>query len=424
MTQRQKDTISILLASSLAFAALLLVWYTPPKLGLDLQGGLLLVLSAESTEGGEATEEEIEQAQFIVDERVNGLGVTEPQIERQIGTPNIIIQLPGIKEPEQAVSLIRSTAFLEFKEVVDSVTTDPEKRYGPTLMTGKVIQKAQVGTDQLGRASVDFTLTIAGAEKFEQITADLSQGQRQLAIILDEKEMSAPSVQSTITGGQGTITGTYTFQEAKELALVLNTGALPVKLEIAQKQTVGPTLGQDSLRQALLAGLVGLGFVGFYMLIMYRGLGLVSLASLGIFSCLFAGMLVLIGSTLTLPGIAGIILTIGLAADSGIVYFERFREEYRRGREPRAAAKTGFGHAFRTIIDADMTTLIIAGTLIALSYLYFGSGPVRGFAITLSIGIALDVFVSYFFSRPAMIKLSTLGIFDNPAFVGVRREES
>ncbi len=424
MTQKQKDSLSITLAVVLAIAAVLLVYFTPPKLGLDLQGGLLLVLSAESTEGGEATEEEIDQAQFIIDERVNGLGVTEPQIERQIGTPNIIVQLPGIKDPEEAVSLIRSTALLEFKEVVDQVAVDPEKRYGPTLMTGKAIQKAQVGTDDLGRASVDFTLTNEGSQKFEEITADLSQGNRQLAIILDGKEMSAPNVNDTISGGQGTITGSFSFKEARELALVLNTGALPVKFTIAQKQTVGPTLGKESLDQALLAGIVGLVLVAFFMLIMYRGLGLISIAALVLFSCLFGGMLTLIGSTLTLPGIAGIILTIGLASDSGIVYFERFREEYRRGREPRAAAKIGYGHAFRTIIDADATTLIIAGTLIALSYLYFGAGPVRGFAITLSIGIVLDVFVSFFFTRPTLIKLSVLKVFKNPTFVGVRRSES
>lgn len=408
----------------LAIAAVLLVYLAPPKLGLDLQGGLLLVLSAESQEGGAATEEEIDQAQFIIDERVNGLGVTEPQIERQVGTPNIIVQLPGIKDPEEAVSLIRSTALLEFKEVVDEAAPEnTEKRYGRTLMTGKSIQKAQVGTDELGRASIDFTLTNEGSKKFEEITTELSKGNRQMAIILDGKEMSAPRVNDTITGN-GTITGSFTFKEARDLALVLNTGALPVKFEIAQKQTVGPTLGRESLQQALLAGIIGLALVGIFMLIMYRGLGLISLAALLLFSCLFGGMLTLIGSTLTLPGIAGIILTIGLASDSGIVYFERFREEYRRGREPRAAAKTAYGHAFRTIIDADATTLIIAGTLIALSYLYFGSGPVRGFAITLSIGIVIDVFVSFFFTRPTLIKLSVLNIFKNPAFIGVRRNES
>jgi preprotein translocase subunit SecD len=425
LSQRQKDTISILLILLLAISAVLLVWFTPPNLGLDLQGGLLLVLTAEPSGGGKVTETDIDQAQFIIEDRVNGLGVTEPQIERQVGTPNIIVQLPGIKNPDEAVNLIRSTALLEFKEVVDpSAPANSKKRYGPTLMTGKALQSARVGTDQLGRANIEFTLTPQGTKKFREITARLAPGKKQLAIILDGKEVSAPAVQGEIAGGKGEITGKFTFDQAKNLALVLNTGALPVKLDIAQKQTVGPTLGRESLRQALIAGLVGLLLVAIYMLIMYRGLGFISIAALLVFACLFAGTLTLIGATLTLPGIAGIILTIGLAADSGIVYFERFREEFRHGREPRAAAKTGFGHAFRTIIDADATTLIIAATLIALSYLYFGAGPVRGFAVTLSIGITLDVVTSFFFTRPVLIKLSDWSLFRNPLVIGVRRSES
>lgn len=426
MTQRQKDTISILLVFFLAVGAVFLVWFSPPSLGLDLQGGLLLVLTAKPSEGGEVTETDVEQAQFIIEDRVSGLGVAEPQIERQLGTPNIIVQLPGIKRPEQAVTLIRSTALLEFKEVLDSSSSGSAVggKLGPTLMTGKSIQSARVGSDNLGRISVDFTLTSEGSTKFADITSRLSKENRQLAIVLDGKVVSAPNVNGAITGGRGTITGKFTVSEAKELALVLNTGALPVKLDIAQQQTVGPTLGRDSLDQALIAGLAGFFVVGLYMLLMYRGLGFVSIAALTLFGCLFAGLLTLIGATLTLPGIAGMILTIGLAADSGIVYFERVREEFRRGREPRAAAKTGFGYAFRTIIDADATTLIIAGTLIALSYLYFGAGPVRGFAVTLSIGICVDVFVSYFFTRPTLIKLSDWRIFRKPAFIGVRRAES
>lgn len=415
MTQSQKDTMSVLLIFALAVGAIFLVWFSPPSLGLDLRGGMLLVLSAKPLEGAKVSEQDVEQAQFIIEERVNGLGVTEPQIERQVGTSNIIIQLPGIKKERQALDLIRSTAVLEFKEVLDAKTM----RLGPTLMTGKAISGAQVGTDDLGRAEVDFTLTPDGSTKFEEITGRLVG--KQLAIILDGKVMSAPNVEQKISGGRGQITGKFTVDEAKKLALVLNTGALPVKLDVAQQQTVGPTLGRDSLMQALRAGLAGLLVVALYMLVMYRGLGLISICALLIFSSIFAGMLTLMGAVLTLPGIAGIILTIGLAADSGIVFFERFREEFRRGKEPRAAAKIGFGHAFRTIIDADATTLIIAATLIVLSYSYFGAGPVRGFAITLSVGIACDVFTAFFFTRPALVKLAGLSIFSNPAFIGVRR---
>ncbi len=423
MPQRQKDTISLLLVLALVAGAIFLVWRTPVRLGLDLQGGMMVVLSAKSADGGKVTENEIEQAKFIIEERVNGLGVTEPQIERQIGTPNIIVQLPGIKDPNQALKLIRSTALLEFKEVLG---TGPEtgpnagkEDLGPTLMTGKAVKSARVGTSDLGQALVEFTLTSEGTKEFAKITKRLIN--KQLAIVLDDKVVSAPTIQSEITGGRGEITGKFTIDEAKDLVLVLNTGALPVKLDVAQQQTVGPTLGQDSLTAALRAGLFGMLMVGIFMLLVYRALGLIAVLSLLVFAVIFGGILTLIGATLTLPGIAGIILTAGLAADSSIVYFERFQEEFRQGREPRVSAKSGFKHAFRAMVDGDMTTLIIAATLVFLSYLYFGSGPIRGFAFTLSIGIFCDLFIIYFFTRPALAKASGLSIFNNPLFIGARR---
>ena len=418
MPQKQKDTIALLVVGALVIGALFLVWITPVKLGLDLQGGMLVVLSAKSPEGGKATENEIEQAQFIVEERVNGLGVTEPQIERQIGSPNIIIQLPGIKDPNEALKLIRSTAFLEFKEVINENTQE----LGPTLMTGKAIKSARVGQTELGAPKVDFTLTTSGTKRFGEITSRLIE--KQLAIVLDGKVVSAPVIKSKIDGGRGEITGKFTIDEAKDLVLVLNTGALPVKMEVVQQQTVGPTLGQDSLRAALNAGLFGLLIVALFLLTMYRVLGLIAVASLLVFGAIFAGLLTAIGATLTLPGIAGIILTIGLAADSIIVYFERFQEEVRQGREPRVSAKNSFKHAFRAMVDGDLTTLIISATLIALSYLYFGSGPVRGFALTLSIGIFCDLFSVYFFTRPLFAKLAGLPMFSNPTLIGVRRSAS
>lgn len=418
MPQKQKDTIALLIVAALVVGALFLVWATPVKLGLDLQGGMLVVLSAKSDEGGKATEAEIDQAKFIVEERVNGLGVTEPQIERQIGSPNIIVQLPGIKDPDEALELIRSTAFLEFKEVLNENTQE----MGPTLMTGKSIKGAQVGMDDLGRPKVDFTLTASGTKRFGEITSRLIK--KQLAIVLDGKVVSAPVINGIIDGGSGEITGKFTLDEANDLVLVLNTGALPVKLEVVQQQTVGPTLGQDSLRAALNAGILGMFLVAIFMLIMYRVLGLIAIASLLVFGAIFGGLLTAIGATLTLPGIAGIILTIGLAADSIIVYFERFREELRNGREPRVSAKNGFKHAFRAMVDGDLTTLIISATLIILSYLYFGSGPVRGFALTLSIGIFCDLFSVYFFTRPVFAKLAGLPIFANPTFIGARRSAS
>lgn len=413
---KRKEAIALSVAVTLALISLILIIFTPVRLGLDLKGGMQVVLAAQSVDGTKVTEQQIEQAQVIVQERVNGLGVTEPLIERQIGSNNIIIQLPGIKRPQEALRLIKSTAVLEFKPVI----SQRPFRLGPTLMTGKALSSARVDFDQLGRPKVDLQFNAEGAQRFEQITGQLVG--KQLAIVLDKKVISAPVVQQKISGGRAEITGKFTTKEASNLALILNTGALPVKLKVQQQQIIGPTLGQDSLKAALAAGLAGLVIVALYMLVMYRGLGLISIMALTVFALLFGGVLTLIGTTLTLPGIAGIILTIGLAADSGIVFFERFREEFKRGGQPRAAARVGFTHAFRTIMDADATTLIIAGTLMALSYFYFGAGPVRGFAFTLSIGIATDVFTAYLFTRSALVLLSDLSVFKNPVFIGVKRE--
>lgn len=416
MTQRQKEITLLAIALSLALFSLVLILLTPVRLGLDLKGGMQVILAAQSVDGTKVTEQQIEQAQLIVQERVNGLGVAEPLIERQIGSNNIIIQLPGIKKPEEALRLIKSTAVLEFKEVL---STRPFK-LGPTLMTGKALSSARVTFDELNQPKVALQFNAEGAKQFEQITGRLVG--KQLAIVLDNKVISAPVVKQKISGGQAEITGKFTTKEANNLALILNTGALPVKLSVQQQQVIGPTLGQDSLKAALIAGLAGLIVVALYMLVMYRGLGIISILALMVFALLFGGILTLIGTTLTLPGIAGIILTIGLAADSGIVFFERFREEFKRGGQPRAAARIGFTHAFRTILDADATTLIIAGTLMALSYFYFGAGPVRGFAFTLSIGIAMDFFTAYLFTRSALVLASDLKIFKNPVFIGVKRE--
>jgi preprotein translocase subunit SecD len=418
MKPGRKDSISLLVVLVLVIGAVFMIWKTPFNLGLDLQGGMMLVLEAKPAEGDKISESEIEQAQFIVQERVDGLGVTEPQIERQIGTPNIIIQLPGITDPDEARDLIRSTALLEFKEVIDY----EKELYGPTLMTGKAIKSARPDSDDLGRPTVSFTLTPDGAKQFADITRRLKD--RQLAIFLDGQEVSAPVIRSEIPDGRGEISGNFTFDEVKKLVLVLNTGALPVKLDVAQEQTIGPTLGHDSLQGALMAGLIGLALVALFLLVMYRGLGLLAIAELLVFASLFGGILALMNATLTLPGIAGIILTVGLAADSAIVHFERFREEYGKGSTPRGAARTGFRHAFRAMLDADATTVIIGVTLITLSYLYFGAGPVRGFAFMLSVGIAVDLFTAYFFTRPALAKLVELSPFRNETFMGLRRAVS
>lgn len=405
---------------ALVAGALYWVMTSPPHLGLDLRGGMNVVETAKGTKQAKVTEDAISQAVLILSERVNALGVTEPQIERQIGTPNIIVQLPGIRDTKKALDIMGKTALLEFKPVLETdKTTGAVTKLGPTVMTGKALQSAAVGFDTVGAPKVDMVFTSNGATQFEKITSQLVG--KQLAIVLDGKVMSHPVVNGVISGGRAEINGKFTLDEVKNLVLVLNTGTLPVTLRVTELRTIGPTLGQDSLNAALRAGIVGLAIVAVFLLLSYRGLGIIALAALAVFAVIFAGVLTAIGATLTLPGIAGIIMTIGLAADSSIVFFERFKEEVKKGKTPRSAAGQGFAFAFRTIIDADAVSLIIAVTLIALSYLFFGSGPVRGFAFTLSIGTLTDVFTAFFFTRPALQLLSETSLFKNPIFIGVRK---
>lgn len=442
MRSRQKDIISILVVVALVIGAIYWMWAAwPPRLGLDLRGGMNVVLTAKETKQAKVTEDAIGQAKFIIEQRVNALGVTEPIIERQIGTPNIIVQLPGVKDAKKALDIIGRTAILQFREVlsVEPAKLTPGKKrpalktgefldkegkliykLGPPVMTGRALRSASAGFGDLGEPKVDMSFTSEGSAEFENITGRLVG--KQLAIVLDDRVMSAPTVQNKISGGRAEITGKFTLDQVKELVIVLNTGALPVDLKVTEQQTIGPTLGQDSLKEGLRAGIAGLIIVAVFLVVSYRGLGLISLAALAVFTTLFGGALISIGATLTLPSIAGIILTIGFAADSGIVFFERFKEEVGKGKTSRAAASQGFAFAWRTIIDADAVSLIIAATLITLSYFYFGAGPVRGFAFTLSIGILTDIFTAFFFTRPALQLLSELTLFKNPVFIGTRRK--
>ena len=418
MKNRQRYLIFLAVVAVVVAVSLYLIFSTTPRLGLDLKGGTNIVLTAKETKGAKVTEEAIDQARLIVEERVNKLGVTEPIIERQVGTPNIIVQLPGIKNPDAAVKLIGKTALLEFKPVT-GFKANGKPKLGPTVMTGSAIKQARVGFDQIGSPKVDIQFTAKGTAQFARVTGQLVG--KQLAIILDNKVMSMPTVNEQITGGRAEITGKFSLRQVKNLVLVLNTGALPVRLDVTEKRTIGPTLGMDSLRAGLFAGIVGLIIVAIYMLISYRGLGLISLVGLAIFASIFGGILTLMKATLTLPGIAAIILTIGMAADSSIVFFERFKEEVQIGKTTWVAADQGFAYAFRAILDADAVTLIIAATLLVLSYLYFGAGPVRGFAFTLSLGTLTDIFTAFFFTHSALALLSKWSIYQNPFFIGVRK---
>lgn len=438
MSNKQKYMLSLSFIIILVAGSVYLLIKQPPKLGLDLRGGMNVILTAKSKPGAGVTSKTMEQALFVIEQRINKLGVTEPQISRQ-GSDSIMIQLPGIKNPDKVLDIIGKTALLEFKPIQDQYAQlsesqlnamikkggDPFVTLPPDLrLTGDALSSASVGYEEnTSKPKVNLTFQSAGGKTFDKLAAQFYQ--KRLAIILDNRIQSAPVLQSTHFGGRAEITGNFTIENAKELALVLQTGRLPVELVISQNQTVGPTLGRDSLLAGLRAGVIGLIIVALFMLGYYRLYGLLSWFTLSIFTTLLLGSLAAInailtlsniaGISLTLPGIAGIIFMFGSAADSSVIVYERIKEEVKGGKSIRTAMSTGYTHGFKTFLDADLVTFLTAAILF-----YFGIGPVRGFALTLMLGIGCDLLTSYFFTRAALGLLAPLGVFSKTTVSGLK----
>lgn len=345
------------------------------NLGLDLQGGSHVILECVDTPNAPVDNDAVIRVLEIIRSRIDQLGVSEPVIQRQ-GTRRILVQLPGVENPEAAVEIIGKTALLEFKDEA-----------GVTQLTGAHLLNAKTNFDQFSRPIVLIEFDKIGAKEFGEATK--SNVGKVLAITLDGKEISTPVVQEPILDGKAQITGKFTVESAKHLAILLRAGALPVQVEILENRSVGPTLGRDSINKGIKAGTVGLILVLVFMLIYYKGFGLVADFALVVCMLLILGALAGIKATLTLPGIAGMILTIGMAVDANILIFERIKEELRLEKTFRASIDAGFSKAFRTIFDANVTTLIAA-----LALFYFGSGPIKGFAVTLSIGILASMFTA------------------------------
>lgn len=356
-----------------------MLYWEPLRLGLDLQGGVHVVLQAVPDEG-EVTDEAMEGALAVVDRRVNGLGVTEPVIQRE-GHDRIIIELPGLQNAQEAIRVIGQTARLEIQDPM-----------GQTVLTGADLADARLGRDELGRPAVDVAFTDAGARKFAELTT-LWQGY-QIPHLLDGELLVAPVVQEPITQGQGIITGSFTLEEARHLAIQLKSGALPVPLEPLEVRQVGPTLGADSLRSSWQAGIISGVLILLFMVAFYRVAGAVAGLALLIYALLDMAALILLGATFTLPGLAGVILSLGMAVDANVIIFERIKEEVRAGKRARAAVRAGFQRAFRAILDANVTTLIVAAVLF-----FYTTGPVQGFAVTLSIGILISMFTAVVATR-------------------------
>ncbi|MDD5658884.1 MAG: protein translocase subunit SecD [Actinomycetota bacterium] len=397
----------------------------PVKLGLDLKGGTQVILKAtqlQSAEtdasgskqsGGSISSEAIDKAMFIMLNRIDKLGISEPLITKDYSS-NIVVQLPGVDDPDKAVEVIGKTAQLEFR-IVESVDSNGEFKLGPALITGDKLSNAKAGYDNNGRVIVQFSFNSEGATQFEKITSE-NIG-KQLAIVLDGEVKSAPVIKSTISGS-GVIENIGSLEEAKEVALVLQTGALPVNLEIQEIRTIGPTLGQDSLQQSMLAGIIGFALVAIYMIAMYRGLGLVSLLGLTSYITIFWGVISILKTPLTLPGIAGIILTIGIAVDANVLIFARIREEMTKGKSKIASFREGFKNALKAIIDSNVTTLITAAALYR-----FGTGPIRGFAVTLALGVIISMFTAIILTRSILFLMINSRIM-TPKFIGVKISDS
>jgi preprotein translocase subunit SecD len=363
----------------------------------------------------------VEQSLETIRNRVDQFGISEPEIIPQ-GDDRIIVQLPGIKDAARAKNLIGKTALLEFKLVDEEhsiedalkgvipegsivatgATVDretgrrvslPYLLKSKTLLTGGSLETAQVKiSDRFGEPHVSLKFNSQGAKDFDRITGE--NVKKRLAIVLDGVVHSAPVIQERISGGDAQITGSFSLDEAKDLAIVLRAGALPAPVTILEERTVGPSLGQDSIDQGLRSVIIGALLVAVFMMFYYRLSGVVANFALIVNIILLLGTLVAFRATLTLPGIAGIVLTIGMAVDANVLIFERIREELRLGKTPRAAIEAGYAKAFLTILDSNVTTLIAALFLFG-----FGTGPVKGFAVTLSIGIVVSMFTAVFVTR-------------------------
>jgi len=513
----------------------------PINLGLDLKGGTQIILKPiQSSEEEEIPESKLDRTIETIIERIDRLGVSEPLVTKDYYN-NIVIQLPGVEDPDTAKEIIGKTAELEFRLVmgtfislseqkwdfiefdyekgqllidpdsdqvllVDDInsmtsgeafsiigelitepdtrqmllveyeegsqeedgqdnnteenqeadtTIEPNKVIGKiiynqetrelqlvdyqtgdvsgevlvdsrtgaatmveqVLLTGDDLARAIAGYDKYGAIRVSLSFRDEGVEKFAEVTSE-NIG-RNLAIVLDEEIESSPYIKVPINDGEAEITGIDSIEEAKNIEIVLQTGALPITLQLEESSTVGPTLGRDSLNKGLYAGIAGLILIIAFMISYYRGLGFVSTISLMIYIILFWGIIAGIGAALTLPGIAGIILTIGMAVDANVIIFERIKEEIIKEKSPRVAVGDGFRNALRTIIDSNVTTLITAAALYR-----FGTGPIRGFAVTLSLGVVISMLVSLLFTRSLLFLMAGVPRIATPGFMGVRTRRS
>jgi preprotein translocase subunit SecD len=420
------NQLRILTILTIIGVSIYVIMQLPITLGLDLQGGTRLVMEGQPTEKVKVTDDAMAGAVAVIRNRIDALGVAEPIIQRK-GKDQIVVELPGVKDPDRAISLIGDTALLEFVESewapADETKLTPEKVkefYGKeayldkveiikngevvskkpivlkkAVLTGDLLKGAWPGVDEYGNPVVDIEFNSEGAKIFSDVTSR-SVG-KPITILLDKKIISAPNVREPIPSGKAQISGDFTIEEVQDLVIKLKAGALPIPVKPVETRIIGPTLGKDSIDKSKFAGIIGFAIIAAFMVLYYRLPGFLADLALGIYITIVLGVLSLIGATLTLPGIAGLLLSLGMAVDANIIIFERLKEELRLKKTMKLSIDTSFKRAFSAILDSNVTTIIAAATLF-----FVGTGTIKGFAVTLSVGIAASMFTAIVITRMLM----------------------
>ncbi len=456
MSAARKNVWLVVLACVLIIGSF--VAFMPPdktiNQGLDIRGGLSVVLSAKSTDGSDVSSDDMEKSRSIIESRVNALGATEATVAKQ-GSNQILVQIPGLSDTQTALDTIGKTGKLEFARLdsftdSDTVTKINNGQYasegtvkdeltglslpsGETqhlsveegtytpLISGENISRVTIGkaSETSAYYSVNINLDSAGTQAFAEATKELVSSKGKIVIILDGEVQSAPAVQSEITGGEVSITGNYSKEDAQSLQTILESGSLPVSFQYEQSQVVGPTVGQTALTMGVIVALIGLLLVMIYLLFFYEGLGIITAAAIAVFAVMYMGILAVLSRlgqfSLSMAGLAGVVLTIGMAADSSILTLERFREEIRMGKSVKSASISGVRHGILTSIDADVVSLVSALTLFFLA-----SASVKGFGMTLALGIVCDIVMMLVFKAPIIRLLAPKHIAKHPGFWGVK----
>lgn len=402
---------------ALVIIAVVVIIKKPTKLGLDLVGGSRIVLEAQTTDTiAKITPDMMSSLQFAIENRVNALGVAETVVQ-QTGEKRLLVEIPNVSDPAKAKEFLGETAELEFKKPLDG-------KYGatgwvPTGLTGKDVKKALISTNPGGQWVVSLEFNDKGSKKFGELTTKMV-GQS-MAIFFNGDMQSAPTIQEPILGGHAQISGGdsgFAYEEAKKMVDLLNAGALPVPAKIIEESLVGPTLGADSIAKSKTAGLIGIGLVMIFMLVYYRLPGIIANIALVIYSLLVFAVFKIVPVTLTLAGIAGFILSIGMAVDANILIFERTKEELKAGRTLFTAINAGFDRAFTSIFDSNMTTII---TCVILYFL--GTSIIKGFALTLIIGVLISMFTAITVTKNFMHLLFGAGQLKHPGWFGIKQSE-